>query len=89
LVLEVNVADSAKVARRATSAGKADRVAVPARETVRAYLEAGGPGISVGTDSYHLEQFEGGWERTRAYLEEARVCEVTLFCGRQRRVVAL
>jgi hypothetical protein len=74
-VLEVNV--------------KADRVAVPTRETTGAYLEAGGPGISVGTDSHHLWQFEGGWGRTRAYLEQAGIREVTLFCGRQRRVVVL
>jgi histidinol-phosphatase (PHP family) len=75
LLLEVNV--------------QRGRLPLPTVESLRAYLGAGGQGVTVGTDSHSLEQFEGGWERTRAYLEEAGLREVTLFRGRERRAVAL
>ena len=75
LLLEVNV--------------QRDRVPLPTVDSLRAYLEAGGPGVVVGTDSHSLEQFEGGWERTRAYLAQAGVTEVVLFADRQRRLEPL
>jgi len=75
LVLEVNV--------------KADRPPVPGVEVLRAYLDAGGTGVVVGTDSHRLWQFDGGWERTLACLEQAGTREVTLFRNRHRRIESL
>jgi len=75
LVLEVNV--------------KGDRAAVPTVEAIGAYLEAGGPGVTVGSDSHWLWQFRGGWERARGYLEEAGVTAVALFRDRRFRLEPL
>jgi len=75
LVLEVNV--------------KADRPAVPTVGVLRTYLDAGGKGVIVGTDSHWLWQFEGGWERTLAHLDVAGVKEVALFADRRLRFESL
>lgn len=75
LVLEVNV--------------KADRPPVPGLEVVRAYLDAGGTGVVVGTDSHRLWQFDGGWDRALAYLKRVGAPDVALFRGRERRLSPL
>ena len=66
-----------------------DRLPLPTVEALRAYLDAAGPGVVVGTDSHSLEQFEGGWERTVEYLRQAGLSQVVLFRGRQPRRVDL
>ncbi len=75
LLLEVNV--------------QRDRLPLPTVEALRAYLDAAGPGVVVGTDSHSLEQFEGGWERTVEYLRQAGLSQVALFRGRRPRRVDL
>ena len=65
------------------------RLALPRPDALRAYLEAGGRGVTVGTDSHSLEQFEGGWERTTRYLASAGVREVVLLRARQARMQPL
>ena len=75
LLLEVNV--------------QRDRLPLPTVEALRAYLDAAGPGVVVGTDSHSLEQFEGGWERTVEYLRRAGLSQVALFRGRRPRRVDL
>lgn len=72
LLLEVNV--------------QRDRLPLPTGECLRAYLQAGGRGVVVGTDSHSLQQFQGGWHRSLAYLEVIGVKEVVLFRGRQPRL---
>ncbi len=64
-----------------------DRLPLPTVEALRAYLDAAGPGVVVGTDSHSLEQFEGGWERTAEYLRQAGLSQVVLFRGRRPRRV--
>jgi len=54
-----------------------------------AYLDAGGKGVIVGTDSHWLWQFEGGWERAVEYLRQAGLSQVVLFRGRRPRRVDL
>ncbi len=59
------------------------------KNVLRAYLEAGGKGVVVGTDSHRLWQFDGGWQRTLAYLERAGTKEVALFRNRHGRIECL
>ena len=75
LLLEVNV--------------QRDKLALPTPEVLGAYLQAGGRGVAVGTDSHRLEEFEGGWERSVDYLREAGLTRLALLRGRRARWVSL
>ncbi len=66
-----------------------DKLPLPTPDALRDYLQAGGAGVVVGTDSHSLQQFEGGWERTLAYLKQESVTRVALFSERRPRWVSL